>query len=137
MAGPQPRATAAPATDTPPSLAGPLDLSGIERTGAVRFGHPVARVVVVFRDGRRASLDLPEPVSIASGLSFTQQEIMRVVRDSPTALPRKAVAKALGRETTKGSFGAAVRDLLESWKLLYQHGDEITDDPSKFGPPGP
>lgn len=132
MAGPQPRATAAPSTDTPDLPAtGPLDLSGLERTGAVRFGRPVARVTVTYADGSRATFDLPGPARTAADLSYTQQRILEVLRGSDVPLSRKAVAIKLDRESTKGKFGEAVRDLV-SRKLVYAWGDEITDDPTKF-----
>lgn len=114
----------------------PLPLDRIEELGATRFGRVVARVVLVYADGRRVSCDLPDPTRAAdtddgSDLTPTQQRVMRVVKDSPTPLTRKAVAKSLGQSKATGRVGNAIRELLDDGRL-FESGGVVTDDMSKF-----
>lgn len=39
----------------------PLRLDQIELSGATRFGQPVNRAILILANGRRVSIDLPEP----------------------------------------------------------------------------
>jgi hypothetical protein len=57
--------TAEPTTDQDaPARVGPMVLDDLERTGAVRFGRPVVRLVVEYEDGGRSILSLPDAAPV-------------------------------------------------------------------------
>lgn len=60
----------------------PIDLDKLEALGAVRFGRAVARVVLVYADGGRVSMDLPPPTGSAGydgGLSDMAEDVLAVL----------------------------------------------------------
>lgn len=108
----------------------PVNLDDIERLGATRFGQPVVKLCLVLKDGRKVIMETPAPV--ASGeLTDTERAILNVLKANPKPMKRATVAKALGRFDVTGSFGAAFRQL-DGKGLVYRHGAEYTDDPTKF-----
>ncbi len=122
---------------TPAAQPEPLLLDQIEQSGAMRFGQPVSRVVVYLANGKRLSLELPEPGEGAertSALSPAQRRILGILSASTTPLPRKIIAGKLGLSSPKGQFGLDVR-VLVSEGHAYEHAGEITDDASKFPAP--
>lgn len=117
--------------------AAPLSLDGLESTGATRFGCAVARIVLVFHDGRKVSMDLPpieadEPEEIA--MTPTQQRIVQVLRSSPKPMKRLSVAKAIGRDGIGGKFSNYVNDLV-SRGVIQEYAGELVDVAEKFKEP--
>jgi hypothetical protein len=110
----------------------PLPLDDIERTGAVRFGRPVVRLVMVLEDGREIAADLPTagPAEL-TGLTPTQRRIVQVLRVSPMPLTRKAVANRLGRSDATGKTGTDIRELVHLG-YIFEAGGELTDDITKL-----
>lgn len=119
---------------TPEAESGPVNLDPVELVGASRAGKAVARLLVIYTDGKRAYLDLPEPGEAPdlTGVTPTMRRILKELRDSPVPLTRKAVAKRMNRTSTRGKFGDAFRQLVSRGEI-QERDDLYTDDASKYG----
>ena len=112
----------------------PIELDDIERRGAKRFGASIARVLLIHADGRRVSVDLPQPDDRARqgpDLSTTQRKILDIADKSPRPLTRKVFAMKCGRADAKGKFGREIRELVDLG-LLIERGGELADTLEKF-----
>lgn len=108
-------------------------LDSIPKGPASLFGEPVASLIVVFRDGRKAKIELPEAETEdqekqRKGLPA---RILALLKDSPVPLTRKQVATKLGYTKAEGRFGQAVKDLIQSGEVHIRDG-EISDCPEKY-----
>lgn len=106
----------------------PMMLDDLPKRGATMYGTSVARVVVMFEDGRRNSFELPKNLG---ALTSQQERILQILIDAEQPLTRKAVALSLGYSDTKGNFGQSLRDMV-SREIIFSSGGLITDDAKKF-----
>ncbi len=128
-------------TDVPaePATPEPVCLNAVEQFGAVRFGRPVAKMVLVYADGKRLSVDLPEPGTAEpahdSANDPTQRRVLAALTESPIPLTRKQIAVKLGRQNTTGRFGELLREAigsLLSGGLIFETGGIFSNDANKF-----
>ena len=106
---------------------GPLQLDELPRRGAVIHGSPVSRVVLILKDGRRSSFDLPN----IGELTAQQEKILETLSESSSPMNRKNIALKINKGNVTGRFGQSIAFLLSAGKIFERDG-ELTDDAKKF-----
>lgn len=94
----------------------PPELDCLAVTGCTLCGTPVQRLYAKLIDGRRVVFDMP--VYGDDKLTETETGILAVLAASAVPMKRLSVAKKLGRQDCKGSFGEAFRGLVRSGRIV-------------------
>lgn len=115
--------TEEPDAAAPPQSA-PLDVSGIEGTGAMRFGVRVVRAVLTMADGREVTVDLPTPGPPAKDWTRTKagRAILDVLAREGHPMKGESIAKLAGY-AYNGSFRSALKGLEKQGEISHTDDD--------------
>ncbi len=102
----------------------PAVLDHLERTGAIRFGRRVAKVILVYDDGSRVAADLPLPAPAAKDWTLTKAgaAIIEVLAREGRPLKGAAIA-ALAKYKYNGSFRSALKGLETQGEISHDEDD--------------
>lgn len=106
----------------------PTNLDTLERTGAIRFGRRIARVILIYEDGRRVAADLPTPAPTRAGKDWAKTKTGRAILDvlsrEGRAMKGATIAKLADLEYS-GSFRQTLKGLADAGEIDHDPQEQV------------